>query len=292
MEFTSNNTIGGTSGGAGNTIAFNGGAGVMVYSGVNNAILSNSIHDNDGLGIDLGHDGVTLNDDPDPDEGANHLQNFPVPTTALITADSTIIQGTFNSTANTEFRLEFFASTTADPSGYGQGEQPLGIVNVITDESGNATFTFIYALALPLGQFITATATDPNYNTSKFSAWVVVSAEPLPPNGGGSAAFHPRNHQLSDLNAYAGRLDSSLVSAVGLSESPDLAWPGAEVTRISQHVVDRPPQVLRSRSCTDTLFSTLRRPEGVLSKSVEQLTASVVNLLSANLLNAIDSRRS
>src|SRR5205085_3020862 len=64
-----NNTIGGTNAGEANVIAFNGGVGVTVHgvmsgsTGANgNRITGNSIHDNTGLGIDLGNDGVTPND--------------------------------------------------------------------------------------------------------------------------------------------------------------------------------------------------------------------------------------
>ena len=72
------NTIGGPTSGASNTIAFNLAGGVFVGSGVNNAILSNSIHSNTGLGIDLGLTGVTANDACDADTGANNLKTVPV----------------------------------------------------------------------------------------------------------------------------------------------------------------------------------------------------------------------
>src|SRR4029079_8260197 len=65
------NTIGGTATGTGNVIAFNSGAGVaLVNTGpTGNTIRENSIHDNAGMGIDLGNDGVTLNDAGDADAG-------------------------------------------------------------------------------------------------------------------------------------------------------------------------------------------------------------------------------
>ena len=49
----SNNTIGGTGGGQGNTIAFNVQAGVLVQSGTGDSILSNSIASNGQQGIAL-----------------------------------------------------------------------------------------------------------------------------------------------------------------------------------------------------------------------------------------------
>ena len=76
---SSNNTIGGTAAGAGNTIAFSTGIGVDVdaTAGTGNEIRLNSIFSNTGLGIDLGGDGVTLNNSAGH-AGPNDYQNFPV----------------------------------------------------------------------------------------------------------------------------------------------------------------------------------------------------------------------
>ena len=165
IEFRSanGNTVGGTGSNASNTIAYNGGDGVAVFSGMDNAILSNSISSNVGLGIDLIPNGVTLNDSGDGDAGANNLQNFPVLTSAA--SGSTNIVGTLNSTANTTFRLEFFPNAACDPTGYGEGENFLGS----TDATGNLGFSINFPDVVPGGRFITGTATDPNGNTSEFS---------------------------------------------------------------------------------------------------------------------------
>src|SRR5439155_23562524 len=103
--------------GAGNLISGNSGffwLGVLVNGGTGNSILGNSIFANGGLGINLGdHDGVTENDlvPGDPDTGANNLQNFPVLTSAVTVGTTTTITGTFNSTPNHNFRIEFFTNT-------------------------------------------------------------------------------------------------------------------------------------------------------------------------------------
>jgi CSLREA domain-containing protein len=166
----SNNTVGGTAAGAGNRIAFNGRAGVAVDTGTGNSILSNSIFSNTGLGIDLTPTGVTANDACDADTGPNNLQNFPVLTLATAGAVNTTIQGTLNSTASTTFRIEFFANTSCDASGNGEGKTFLGATNVTTDGSCNANFSFSVPNAAINGSSITATATDPNNNTSEFSS--------------------------------------------------------------------------------------------------------------------------
>jgi hypothetical protein len=158
-----------------NTIAFNTGKGIAVrtYSippqPSSNSFLSNSIHSNTGLGIDLGSDGVTLNDSCDGDTGGNNLQNFPVITSAITSGSTTTIQGTLNSKANTSFTIQFFSNSTADASGYGEGQTFIGSITVTTNASCNASFTFNTASAVPVSSFITATATDPSNNTSEFS---------------------------------------------------------------------------------------------------------------------------
>jgi len=187
----SDNSIGGISNGAGNIIAFNGGEGVLSHvgqnpccaaAGINNAILSNSIFSNDSLGIDLAPGllplikGVTPNDSGDGDTGPNNLQNFPVLTSAIGAPGSTTIEGTLNSTSNTQFRIELFVNSACDSRGHGEGETFIGSPMVTTDGSGDAFFSFVHPNTVPSGSFITATATDPNGNTSEFSRCVQVVA--------------------------------------------------------------------------------------------------------------------
>ncbi len=154
-----NNTIGGTGAGAGNTLAHNGRDGVEVESGTGNGILGNAIFANSRMGIELG-------------AGANNNQQFPDLTGVFSTGSSTVIQGTLTSTPSTTFRLEFFANDTPDPSGFGQGQVflPTATLSVTTASNGTAQFSETVPVALSAGQVVTATATDPNNNTSEFSA--------------------------------------------------------------------------------------------------------------------------
>jgi hypothetical protein len=164
------NTIGGTAPGAGNIIAFSTGAGVQLESGVNNIISGNSIHSNGGMGIDLGADGSTPNDASDPDTGPDNLQNFPVVTSAVSNGGTTTIQGTLNSTPNTQFTVEFFSNTSCDQTGSGEGQKFLGSTNTATAANGDVNLNFNVPTANVVGPFFTATATDPAGNTSEFSA--------------------------------------------------------------------------------------------------------------------------
>ncbi len=165
--------IGGTSPGQGNTIAFNRFDGVIITNNdFGDAILSNSIFSNGELGISLLVLSVPLPNDPGDGDilPGNRGQNYPVITSVTSAGGNTTIAGTFNSTPSTNgFRLEFFANAAADPTGFGEGQTFLGFTTVNTDAAGNATFSVTLPVTVANGQFITATATDPNGNTSEFS---------------------------------------------------------------------------------------------------------------------------
>ncbi|HEU4770341.1 MAG TPA: Calx-beta domain-containing protein, partial [Pyrinomonadaceae bacterium] len=170
MSSAVNNTIGGTQNEAANKIAYNGGAGVSLSNGTGNTIRRNSIFSNNGLGIDLAPTGVTANDSNDGDTGPNHLQNFPVISSVTSTASNTTIQGSLKSIPNTTFQIDFYSNSALDPSGHGEGAQFFNTTSVNTDGNGNATLNVTFPTGLAAGRVITATATDPNGNTSEFSA--------------------------------------------------------------------------------------------------------------------------
>ena len=160
----SDNTIGGTVAGAGNLITNNGGPGVGV-GGVGDQITGNRIFGNTGQAIDLGDDGVTYNFSA-PRQGPNNLQNFPI---VVSTADGQLRGSLSGSAPDTSFHLEFFASSGYGPGGAGEAEDYLGSLEVTTDAGGQAVFNVPYSPPAILPT-VTATATDPQGNTSEVSA--------------------------------------------------------------------------------------------------------------------------
>jgi hypothetical protein len=197
------NTIGGTSSGSGNVVAFNAGSGITVWqaSSINNAIRQNSIFSNSLLGIDLTTNAnlnlPTSNDQGDGDSGPNNFQNFPVVTQAITSGNTTSINLSLNSTASTTYKVELFANPTCDKSNFGEGKQYLQTLNLVTDASGNAATNASQA-AVPPGQFITATATDPTGNTSEFSQCKQVTV-PVP----GSLVFSLASYSAGENGGTA-----------------------------------------------------------------------------------------
>ncbi len=216
------NPVGGVLPGAGNTIAFNGEAGVAIsQSSRFNPILGNRFYANGSIGIDLSlgqllQNGPTANDPGDIDNGPNDLQNFPV-LTGVQKGTSTVIDGTLDSKPLETFRIEFFSSDTLDPSGFGEGQRYLGATNVTTDSSGMAIFSTSLPVQLGSTEVVTATATDSLRNTSEFSGPpgvadttppVIVDCSVTPlqlPRAGGSVTVRATvtdNQKVQDVVVY------------------------------------------------------------------------------------------
>jgi trimeric autotransporter adhesin len=171
------NFIGGTAPGEGNVIAHNYVAGVLVQSGltgtpIRNSVRGNSLRDNGGLGIDLGDDGPDVNDPVDSDSGPNQHQNYPV---LYAPPGSLTVTATLDSQPGSAYLIDLYRNQACDPSGYGEGQQHIGSVLATTDHLGKVDVDVNLAGQAAFGQFITATATDPNGNTSEFSACATLS---------------------------------------------------------------------------------------------------------------------
>ena len=156
-----------------NTISGNGSDGVEVTQGTGNSILTNSIFNNTNLAIELNSNG-------------NNNQPSPVLTSATVAGGNTTIVGSLQATANTLYHLQFFASPTSTPPGFGEAETFLGeIANVQTNSTGLASFTVTLpsAAAEP---YLTATATNQATNdtsqvsTTRPNLIVTLTAQPLP----------------------------------------------------------------------------------------------------------------
>ena len=189
----SNNTIGGLQANEGNRIAFNGRAGVIVDSGTGNGILSNSIFRNQSLGIDLNTDGVTFNDST-THTGANLDQNFPALLSSKVGGPAKLF-----AKPSTAYTVQIFANSTADPSGFGQGEKLLQTLTVTTDPKGVGDFVIP---TYPAGQVLSATATDPSRNTSEFSCAPFQKI----PLGGSQTASSPGCFKVYVPSKWGGKL--------------------------------------------------------------------------------------
>ena len=157
--------VGGVQPGEGNRIAFNDGPGVEV-SAIDTpvAIRGNEIFENLTLGIERGRPGPTPNDTGDADGVVNH----PEISSATLNVSTVRVSGTMNGAAAHNYRMDFYASRSPDPLGFGEGAQFLGSTTNVTDGSGLVAFD----LTLPVvatGRWITATATDASGDTSEFS---------------------------------------------------------------------------------------------------------------------------
>lgn len=145
----------------GNIIAYSGRTfgmtsdGVLVNQGTSNGILSNRIFNSSNLGIALTN-------------GGN--QGTPAPTLKSVQsgAAQTRIIGTFAGNPSTAYRLQFFSNTTPNPMG-GEGQQFLGDLDVMTNSSGVADFSTVLMQGVPVGNYVSSTATQGVLNLNNTS---------------------------------------------------------------------------------------------------------------------------
>jgi hypothetical protein len=196
-----------------NRIGRNGDDGIRIFSdaGGRNRITGNLLALNDAMGIDLGANGVTANDNdpafcaPGAGCAANGGQNYPVlseaerKTQGIVPINTPVrIRGTLRSVVGGPYRIEIFVSDDCEANGHGEARRslattvltipnepycPPGGAVCIACSSGNCTKDFsvwVPELGLETGDVITTTATSADGNTSEFSACETVTREPLP----------------------------------------------------------------------------------------------------------------
>lgn len=210
-EGASDNTVGGTASGAPNTIAHNDGAGVAITSGAapagGNSVRANAIFKNSGPGLDLGSNGQTANDTGDPDEGPNRLQNHPDIQSASYDAGADAVTVTYQVPSNPnatgsgasayDLTVDFYRAGAAQEEGaayLGTDTYTVGDYNTSTSGPDAKTVTFTPEASVSSSDYVVATATDANGNTSEFS----VQSSQLPvaltdleatPSGSGTVAL-------------------------------------------------------------------------------------------------------
>lgn len=157
--------------GAGNVIAYNENAGVVVFVGSGNAVRYNSVYANGNIGIDLGDDGHTLNDSLPHDGTNNNYQDFPLITGIKWASDgSLLLSGTVYGDHEADYTVDVYTTDAVDAGLNGQGRHYLGSFVVHVDASGHGDFANVSLAAPAAGDsYVVATATDEAGNTSEFS---------------------------------------------------------------------------------------------------------------------------
>jgi len=193
----SSNTIGGSVSGAGNTIAFNGSAGVIIGTTTSDTaagdpVSENAIYENGGTG-GIGIANVSI----------AGTTASPLPATASLASGVVTTTFTLGSVASSTFLVEFFLNNSGDSA---QGRFFLGSATVTTDATGalstvttgsvsagtgTITLTPPTGVTPSVGQTLTATAilqnasgttTETAGNTSEFSPAISLTGLPLSPS--------------------------------------------------------------------------------------------------------------
>lgn len=287
VENTRDVLIGGTTAGTGNLIAWQkAGAGISIVGTAGGvSVLGNAVHDNAGLGIDLGAEGVSGNREADTDGGPNNLLNYPVLGSATSAAGVTRLVGDVTGAAGTTLRIEFFASDQADPLGFGEGAVFLGSTRVTVGANGLAPIDATLAgVLLQTGQVVSATTTVQSATTaarpwgdsSEFGNAVPVQVVPSAPVVDAAQTLHvlensPAGTVVGTLHA-ADADPGTTLSGWTLAGSPALAVDAATGTI---RVVD-PATLDHEQRASVVLTATVR--DGVLSSAPQTLTVFIDNV--------------
>jgi hypothetical protein len=139
--------------------------------GTGNSVLGNRVYGK-GLDIDIGQAGPSANVPVNPASGPNNLQNWPV--LASLTYDAahgiSYLAGTLNGAVKTAYRIDVYYSygCSAGAPGRGAAQVSLAHTQITTGPLGVTPFTIgVPDGPVGPGGFLSATATDPDGNTSE-----------------------------------------------------------------------------------------------------------------------------
>jgi hypothetical protein len=256
-----NGTIGGTGAGEGNVIAYSGVNGITLDGSAGPfTIVGNSMFRNGKLGIalagvgcDIGLSAPTPNDAGDADTGPNLRQNFPIIKTVNHLGPETSgteILGKFNSTPSTDFTLDFYADPACFnfPREFLQGKTYLGSAPLSTDGAGHADFDVTLPVVTEAGARITATATDPNGNTSELAQRIIFSVTPASGPAAGGTGLQIAGTDFSDPTTLT----------IGGVASP--------TTFVDDHTLTTASPALSPGSVNDLVVTTSDSTNGTLIK--------------------------
>jgi hypothetical protein len=194
----------------------------LINSSYGNAIIGNSIYNNDKMGIDINADDLVLPIDTNQNLWNNGEIDIPLILTAWNcgTNNNTHVGFEFYSNnALPGYRVEFYTISTPDINGHGEGETYLG--DWVFDPQTNVdTIAIDLGQSLATGTIITATITGTLANTSEFSQNFVVTSPPTfdPPVvvdetclGSGDGEI-----QIDAPGAYYFSVDGGLTSTYGI----------------------------------------------------------------------------
>ena len=155
-----------------NHIAYNGAAGIVLNGlNVNTTVRGNSIYDNDEIGIDLGDDEVTLNDDDDADEGPNDFLNYPDVTRAFYRpgSDEIVVEYSISSDdAIVSYPLTVDVYLADDPTS-GEGKTYIGRDFYLSSSVADTFKVDAGSVTWAPEDYVVLTTTDADGNTSEFS---------------------------------------------------------------------------------------------------------------------------
>lgn len=214
--FARNNSI------TGNTISGNHRNGISVWehpsteeNADGNRISNNSIYANRKIAIDLGDNGLSLNDPALSLAGANQLLNAPVVTSAEFTGGVAIVKGSITKKAgNQKICLEMYRFRSSDSRPV-EGSMFLGSIPV----NGDGNWVFSTSGVVAEGDSIFATLIDGDGNTSEFSLPRMLNAS-----------------QIAEAAFPDSRLTTEKAAAVAIqSIEPNPVMEFTEVTLLAEH---------------------------------------------------------
>jgi hypothetical protein len=265
--------VGGMTAGTGNVIAYNVKDGVFLETKTGTRVLGNSIHSNGELGIDNQPNGVNT---------LSAAYREPTLASAVTVNGTTTVQGSLAAAStNAAYRIELFRNSVCDASGRGEGEVFLGFVNVTTNGSGNASFSWTAPSAIPAGAVITATSTNPAGDVSEFSNCVAKGAAPVDTaTGSGAVGTTTTTDSEGDGATASDPVETSVTvppsvatpAPISITESTSLGTPPANYTFFGMEVTITAPVATPALPLTITFdIDALAIPAGETAATVAVL---------------------